>query len=97
MSERKHTPLTINGNFIESLGRTPIFVRSDSLRDFLVLACNSYYQDQKTIATLVGELQASANRLNTVIDSGLLCDDMKRSLQKQVRYSEAALALAKKD
>lgn len=44
---------------------------------------------------LVSELQASTNRLYTIINSGLLCDDFRRSLEKQIHFNEAALARAK--
>ena len=71
------------------------FLEAVKNAELILSACNSHEQDQKTIAALVSELQASTNRLNTVIDSGLLCDDMKRSLQKQNRFNETALALAK--
>ncbi|KKN77673.1 hypothetical protein LCGC14_0357990 [marine sediment metagenome] len=100
MSEGKHTPTPwrVEGREIMAMKEREICHRrfAETKADlanyeFIAKACNAHAQDQKTIAALVAELQASTNRLNTVIDSGLLCDDMKRSLQKQNRFNEATL------
>ncbi len=86
MTEAKHTPLTISGHFIDAIGRTPIFVGDDSLRHFIVLACNSHAKREAVINGLVDALRLIV---------GLLEHPGCHVTQSDLKKAHAALAAEK--
>jgi hypothetical protein len=76
--------LRVSGNFIESPGQTPVFVSSESLRDFLVIAGNSH-----------DGLMTGCEDAIKALDMGLVDGENDPATQEIIDILEAALAPAR--